>query len=104
MMRNFLLLRKRKAEESANEARRAEAASSDPSVESPPRSRARQEATPGEADAEDIERSEARNAAQMVVAGVPPALLSPLPQETLSRELFPARQGPVLPGVLVVEE
>ena len=53
MMRNFLLLRKRKAEESANEARRAEAASSDPSVESPPRSRARQEATPGEAEAED---------------------------------------------------
>ena len=40
----------------------------------------------------------------MVVAGVPPALLSPLPQETLSRELFPACQGPVLLGVLVVEE
>ena len=32
---------------------------------------------------------------------VPPL---PRPQETPSRELFPARQGPVLPGVLVVEE
>ena len=35
---------------------------------------------------------------------MPPALPSSLPQETPSRELFPARQGPVLPGVLVVEE
>ena len=40
----------------------------------------------------------------MGVAGVPHVPPSPLPQETLSRELFPARQGPVLPGVLVVEE
>ena len=40
----------------------------------------------------------------MGVAEVPPTLPSSLPQETPSRELFPARQGPVLPGVLVVEE
>ena len=40
----------------------------------------------------------------MGVAEVPPALLSALPQETPSRELFPTRQGPVLPRVLVVEE
>ena len=32
---------------------------------------------------------------------VPPL---PRPQETLSRELFPAHQGPVLPGVLVAKE
>ena len=40
----------------------------------------------------------------MGVAEVPPALPLPLPQETPSRELFPACRGPVLLGVLVVEE
>ena len=86
-----MLHRKRKAEESADETHRAGAASSDPSVESPPRSRTRREATPGEAEAEDTGRSAARKAAPMGVVGVPPASLSPLPQETPSRELFPAR-------------
>ena len=91
-------------EGSADETRRAEAASSNPSVESPPRSRAHREATPGEAEAEDTGRSAARKATPMGVAEVPPGLSSPLPQETPSRELFPARQGPILPGVLVAEE
>ena len=91
-------------EGSADETRRAEAASSNPSVESPPRSRAHREATPGEAEAEDTGRSAARKATPMGVAEVPPGLSSPLPQETPSRELFPARQGPILPGVLVVVE
>ena len=100
----FWLHRKRKAEESADETRQVEAASSNPSVESLPRSRTRWEATPGEAEAEDTGRSAARKAAPMGVAEVPPALPSSLPQETLSRELFPACQGPVLPGVLVVKE
>ena len=94
----------RKAEGSADETHRVEAASSNLLVESPPRSRARREATPGEAEAEDTGRSTARKAAPMGVAEVPPAPPLPLPQETPSRELFPARQGPVLPGVLVVEE
>ena len=40
----------------------------------------------------------------MGVAKVPPALPLPLPQKTPSWELFPVRQGPVLPGVLVLEE
>ena len=53
---------------------------------------------------EDTGRSAARKAAPMGVAKVPPAPPLPLPQETLSRELYPACQGPVLPGVLVVEE
>ena len=73
-------------------------------MESPPRSRTRREATPGEVEAEDTGRSEDRKAAPMGVAEVHPAPPSPLPQETPSRELFPARQGPILPGVLVVEE
>ena len=89
---------------SADEACRAKVGSSDPSVESPPRSRTRREATPGEAEAEDTGRSAARKAAPMGVAGVPPASPLPLPQETPSRELFPARQGSVLPGVLVAKE
>ena len=38
------------------------------------------------------------------MAEVPPALPLPLQQKTLSRELFPGYQGPVLPRVLVVEE
>ena len=46
----FWLCRKRKAEESADEARRVKAASSNLSVESPPRSRVRREATVGEAE------------------------------------------------------
>jgi len=104
MMRDFLLHRKRKAEESTDVARRAKAGSSDPSVESPPHSRARREATPGEVEAEDTGRSEARKAALMGVAVVP--FVPPLPrsQETPNRELFPAHQGPVLPGVLVAKE
>ena len=40
----------------------------------------------------------------MGVADVPPAPPLPLSQETPSRELFPARHGPILPGVLVVVE
>ena len=40
----------------------------------------------------------------MGMAEVPPAPPLPLPQETPSRELYPAHQGLVLPGVLVVEE
>jgi hypothetical protein len=103
MMRNFWLHKKRKAEESANETRRAKTGSSDPSVESPPRSRTRREATQGKVEAEGTGRSEARKAAPMGVAEVHPAPPPPLPQETLSRELFPARQGPVLPGILVAE-
>ena len=88
-------------EGSADETRRVEAASSNPSVESPPRSRTRWETMPDEAEAEDTRRSVARKAAQMGVAEVPHALPSPLPQETPSRELFPARQGPILPGIQV---
>ena len=91
MMHNCWLRRKRKAEESADEARRAKTGSSDPSVESPPRSRTRREATPGEVEAEDTGRYEARKAAPMGVAEVHPAPPSPLPQETPSWELFPAR-------------
>ena len=100
----FWLHRKRKVEGSVDETRRVEAASSNPSVESPPWSRSRREATPGEAEAEDTGRSAARKAAPMEVAEVPPALPLPLPQKTPSRELFPGCQGPVLPRVLVVEE
>ena len=100
----FWLCRKRKAEGSADETHRVEAASSDPSVESPPLSCARREATPGETEAEDTRRYEARKAAPMGVAEVPPASPSPLPQETPSRELFPAREGPVLPRILVAGE
>ena len=92
----------RKAEGSADETHRVEAASSNPLVESPPRSRARREVTPGEA--EDTGRFAAQKAAPMGVAEVPPTPPSSLSLETPSRELFPARQGPVLPGVLVVEE
>jgi hypothetical protein len=90
MMHDFWLHRKRKTEESADEARRAKAGSSDPSVESPPRSRTRREATPGEVEAEDTGRFEDRKAAPMGVAEVHHALPLPLPQETPSRELFPA--------------
>ena len=90
-------------EGSADETRRAEAASSNLSVESPARSRTRREATPGEVEAEDTGRSEARKATPMGVAEVHPAPPPPLPQETPSRELFPARQGPVLLGILVAE-
>ena len=100
----FWLHRKRKAEGSADETRRVEAASSNPSVESPPPSRARREATSGEPETEDTGRSTAQKAAPMGVAEVPPLPPLPLPQKTLSQELFPTRQGPVLPGVLVVEE
>ena len=91
MMRDFWLHRKRKAEESANEARRTGAASSDLSEESPPRSRTHREATPGEAEAEDTGRSMARKAAPVEVAAVPSTAPSSLPQEIPSRELFPAR-------------
>ena len=79
MMHDFWLHKKRKAEESADEARRAKAGSSDPSVESPPRSRTRREATPGEVEAEDTRRSEARKAVPMGVAEVHPAPPPPLP-------------------------
>ena len=79
MMRDFWLHRKRKAEESSDEARRDKAGSSDPSVESLPRSRTRREATPGEVEAEDTGRSEARKAAPMGVAEVSLVPLSPLP-------------------------
>ena len=79
MMLNIWLHRKRKVEESADEACRAKSGSSDPSVESPPRSRTRREATPGEVEAEDTRRSEARKAAPMGVAEVSLAPLSPLP-------------------------
>ena len=103
MMHNFWLHKKRKAEESADEAHRAKAGSSDPSVESPPRSRTRREATPGEVEAEDTRRSEARKAVPMGVAEVHPTPPPPLPQETPSRELFLARQGPILPRILVAE-
>jgi hypothetical protein len=70
MMCDFWLHRKRKAEESADEAHQVEAASSDRSVESPPRSRARWEATPGVAKVEDTGRSVAQKAAPMGVSGV----------------------------------
>ena len=56
------------------------------------------------AKVEDTGRSMAQKAAPMGLTGVQPALPPPLPQVTPSRELFPARQGPVLPGVLVAEE
>ena len=58
---------------------------------------------PGEVEAEDTGRSEARKAGPMGVAEVHPAPPPPLPQETPSRELFPARQGPILSGILVAE-
>ena len=104
MMRNFWLHRKRKAEESADEARWVEAASSNPSVESPPRSRVRWEATVGEAEAEDTGRSAAQKPAPMGVVEVPPVPLSPPPQENPSRELFPARQDPVMPRAVMAEQ
>ena len=104
MMCNFWLHRKRKAEEAADEPHQAKAASSDPSVESPPQSRACREATPGETEAADTVRSAARKAAPIGVAEVPPAPPSPLPQETPSRELLPAHEGPILLRILVAEE
>ena len=73
----FWLCRKRKAEESADEARWVEAASSNPSVESPPRSRVRREAMVGKA--EDTGRSVALKPAPMGVAEVPPVPRSPPP-------------------------
>ena len=73
----FWLCRKSKAEESADEARWVEAASSNPSVESPPRSRVRREATVGKA--EDTGRSAAQKPAPMGVAEVPPMPRSPPP-------------------------
>ena len=104
MMHNFWLHRKRKVEEAADEPRQAKAASSDPSVESPPRSRTCREATPGETEAKDAEQSVARKATPIGMAEVPPVPPSPLLQETPSWELFPAHERPILPGILVAEE
>jgi len=70
---------KRKEKGSADETRWVETASSNPLVESPPRSRAHREATPGEAEAEGTRRSAARKATPMGVVEVPPVPPSPLP-------------------------
>ena len=79
--------------------RRVEAARSPPSVGSPLRSRVRRETALGEEE----EAEHAERAVPMEVARTPPMSPPNPPQENSGRELFPARQDPILPGVVHVE-
>ena len=92
-------------EESADETRRVEAATSPPSVGSPPRTRIHREAAQGEEEEfEEAGRYAAEKAVPMEVVRTPPASVSIPPPENPGRELFPPRQDPVLPGVVRAEQ
>ena len=82
--------------ESANETRRVEAATSPPSVGSPPQSHVCREAAQGEE--EEAGRSAAEKATPMEVVRTLPASPPSPPPENLDRELFPIRHYPILPG------
>ena len=57
-----------------------------------------------EGEAEDAGQSTAEKAAPIGMAQMPPTLpLSP-PEENPGQELLPARQGPILPGAVSVEQ
>ena len=64
----------------------------------------RREAALGEREAEDAGQSAAEMAAPMEVGQTPPASPPSPPQENPGWELFPARQDPVLPGVVRAEQ
>ena len=88
-----------KVEESADETRRVEAATSPPSMGSPPRTRVRLEAAQGEEEeAEEDRQTAAEKAALSEGMRMPPASQPSLPQENPGRELFPVVQDPILPG------
>ena len=91
-------------EESADETRRVEAATSPPSVGSPPRTHVHREAARGEEEgADEAGRSAAEKAAPMEVVRTPPASPPSPPPENPSRELFPVRQDPILPEADLIE-
>ena len=106
-------------EESANEARRVEVATSPPSVGSPPRSRAHREvARVKEEAADQVRRAAAEKAASIEEAGqsaaekavaagemqMPPASPPSPPQGSPGRELLPAGRDQALPGDDPVEQ
>ena len=64
----------------------------------------RREAALGEEGVEDAERSAAEMAAPMEMAQMPPASPPSSPPENPGRELFPARQDPVLPRAVRAEQ
>ena len=92
-------------EESTNKTRRVEAATSPPSVGSPPRTRTRLEAARNEDEVtEEVGRSTAEKAASAGQVRTPPASLPSPPRESLARELFPAGRDQALPGADSVEQ
>jgi len=99
---NFELRRKRKAEDSADEARRVEAAASLASVKSPPRIRARLEAVQEEEDAAaeagETSAKDAEKAASVDEVRTPPMSPSSVPPKSLGREPFLADRGQAPPN------
>ena len=86
-------------EESADETRWVEAATSPPSVGSPPQTRACQEVARKEEEVTaEVERSTAEKAASAGKMQTPPASPPSLPMESLARELFAAVWDQALPG------
>ena len=86
-------------EDSADETRRVEAATSPPSVGSPPRTHVHREAARGEDEAaEEARRSVAEKAMPLDVTETSPTSPSSPPLENPGRDLFPAGQDTVLPG------